>query len=215
MPTEDEPPRRPLSGRRAQAARNDPVILDAARQVFMADPAAPVSAVAKAAGVGISALYKRFPSKEDMLARICRDGLSEYVTIADAAAQIEDSEEAFRTFMRGIVDADVHSLTVRLAGRFTPSEDFAPLVSDSGRLTQRLFTRAKDCGAIRPDAVVNDLVMIFEQLSAIHLGGTERTRALRRRYLALHLGALRSEPPPKLPGPGPTDEELGERWRRD
>jgi hypothetical protein len=47
----------PLSGRKAQANRNDQVILDAARQVFIADPAAPISAVAKEAGVGISALY--------------------------------------------------------------------------------------------------------------------------------------------------------------
>ena len=49
----------PMSGRKAQAARNDEVILDAARAVFVADPGAPVSAVADAAGVGMSALYRR------------------------------------------------------------------------------------------------------------------------------------------------------------
>src|SRR5215211_7459340 len=41
---------RPLSGRRAQAARNDERILDAAREVFLADPGAPISAVAEHAG---------------------------------------------------------------------------------------------------------------------------------------------------------------------
>src|ERR1700730_6887879 len=45
----------PMSGRRAQAARNDDLILDAAREVFIADPGAPISAVAERAGVGISA----------------------------------------------------------------------------------------------------------------------------------------------------------------
>ena len=51
-----EPPPTPLSGRRAQAAANDAVILASARAVFTADPSAPISAVAQHAGVGISAL---------------------------------------------------------------------------------------------------------------------------------------------------------------
>ena len=53
----------PLSGRRAQAARNDVRILEAARTVFVADPDAPISAVAKRAGVGISALYRPWDCK--------------------------------------------------------------------------------------------------------------------------------------------------------
>src|SRR5262249_44194404 len=53
----------PLSGRRAQARRNDGRIRDAARDVFTADPDAPMSTVAARAGVGISALYRRYASK--------------------------------------------------------------------------------------------------------------------------------------------------------
>src|SRR5580704_4810648 len=49
----------PLSGRQAEAARNDRRILESARAVFVADPAAPITAVARHAGVGISALYTR------------------------------------------------------------------------------------------------------------------------------------------------------------
>ena len=37
-----------MSGRRAQAARNDTLILAAARDVFLADPTAPIAAVAGA-----------------------------------------------------------------------------------------------------------------------------------------------------------------------
>src|SRR4029079_6313948 len=47
----------PMSGRQAEAARNDQRILESARAVFVADPGAPITAVAKHAGVGISALY--------------------------------------------------------------------------------------------------------------------------------------------------------------
>ena len=75
----------PLSGRRAQAARNDKLILDAARAVFVADPAAPIAAVATRAGVGIAALYRRYPSKEELLRHLASDGLQRYITAAEAA----------------------------------------------------------------------------------------------------------------------------------
>src|SRR5262245_13027551 len=111
----------PLSGRRAQAARNDEVILKAAREVFLADPGAPISAVAQAAGVGMSALYRRYPSKEDLIRRLCTIGLQTYIDLAQDCVDDEgDPWEAFATFMRRAVDAHTNALTLRLAGTFTP-----------------------------------------------------------------------------------------------
>ena len=52
----------------------DERILQAARDVFLADPEAPVAAVAARAGVGISALYRRFESKEDLVRRVAGAG---------------------------------------------------------------------------------------------------------------------------------------------
>src|SRR5215472_17437298 len=111
----------PLSGRRAQAARNDRLILEAARSVFVADPEAPISAVAERAGVGISALYRRYASKEDLLRHLCLDGLQRY--IGAAVADEGDPWNAFATFMRRVVEADTPSLTNRLAGTYTPDEE--------------------------------------------------------------------------------------------
>src|SRR5262249_41057303 len=74
-----------LPGRQAEAARNDQLILDAARAVFIADPAAPVSEVAKRAGVGIAALYRRYPSQEHMLRKLSGDGLNRYIAEAEQA----------------------------------------------------------------------------------------------------------------------------------
>src|SRR5919109_1520179 len=102
----------------------DSAILAAAREVFVADPGAPVSAVAARAGVGMSALYRRYPSKEDLLRRLCADGLERYVAAAEAAlADDGDPWIAFVEFMRRIVDADTHSLTLRLVGTFTPTDE--------------------------------------------------------------------------------------------
>ena len=113
----------PLSGRRAQAARNDDRILEAAREVFVANPEAPIADVAKRAGVGISALYRRYPSKEDLLRTLCADGLDRYIATVEAAlADAGDPWEAFASFMRSAVDNDSTSLTLHLAGTFTPTE---------------------------------------------------------------------------------------------
>jgi AcrR family transcriptional regulator len=201
------------SGRRAQAARNDERILEAAREVFIANPSAPIADVAKRAGVGISALYRRYASKEDLLRALCADGLRRYISAAEAAAADEaDAWEAFAAFMRSVVAADAASLTQKLAGSFEPTEDLYRAATYAGELNVRVFERAQQAGAIRSDADVNDLGLIFEQLASIRLGDRERTQALRRRYLALALDGLRAQAHDPLPGPAPSGEELTSRW---
>ena len=200
-----------LSGRRGQAARNDVTILDAARAVLTADPTAPVSAVAQAAGVGISALYRRYPSKEALLGQLCLDGLREYLVVAREAQQHSDPWEAFATFVRGIVASDVHGLTVNLAGRFVPTDEHRDLAAESGRLAAKILATAHAAGVVREDLDPQDLAMIWEQLTAIRLGDAERTAALRRRYVEIHLQGLRPGPA-ALPESPPTSAELGARW---
>jgi AcrR family transcriptional regulator len=205
-----------LNGRRAQAARNDDAILAAARAVFIAEPDAPIGDVARAAGVGISALYRRYPSKEALLATLCLDGLRQFVAIAQQAAGVADPWEAFVQFLRGVVDADVHSLTVHLAGRFTPTPEHRELAVQAGELGDGILHRAQQGGAVRADIVSGDLPMVFEQLAAIRLGDDEQIRLLRRRYLDVQLAGLRSEAVSygPLPGAAPTAAELGARWER-
>ena len=203
----------PMSGRKAQAARNDQLILEAARAVFIADPTAPISAVAERAGVGISALYRRYPSKEELLRRLCADGLRRYVAAAETMLADEgDPWEAFAGFMRTLVDADSNSLTQRLAGTFTPTEGLYRAAATAQRLNERIFARLRAAGVIRPDLDVNDIGLILEQLASVRFGDERRANRLRHRYLALFLDAMRRPAGPPLPGPPPTWSELGERW---
>jgi AcrR family transcriptional regulator len=204
---------RAMSGRRAEAARNDELILAAAREVFIADPTAPISAVAARAGVGIGALYRRYESKEELIRVLCLRGLSEYVAVAERAIAIEDPWESFVFLMEGLVEASVHSLTIRLAGLFTPTDEFSPLVQAAERLNRELLGRAKHAGVVRDDLEVDDISLLLEQLAAIRVGDPERTAQLRRRYLALQLEALHATAQGVLPGPPPQPEELAARWR--
>jgi AcrR family transcriptional regulator len=203
----------PLSGRRAQAARNDQVILEAAREVFVADPGAPVSAVAQRAGVGISALYRRYASKEELLRWLCLEGLHRYIAAAEAAIADEgDAWTAFSSFMRRVVEADTHSLTLSLAGTFTPIPELYREATRAQELNVRLFERARSAGAIRSDLEVDDLAFLFEQLAAIRVDDRERTSELRQRYLALVLDGLRGGSAAPLPGPAPSWAEISGRW---
>lgn len=202
-----------LSGRRAEAARNDERILEAAREVYVADPNAPISAVARLAGVGMSALYRRFASKEDLLRELCGEGLRIYVAEAEMAlADASDPWISFARFLRNIVEADTASLTLRLAGTFTPTEELIVDAARSQELNVLLVERTKAAGDLRPDFDVNDLALIIEQIAAIRVGGEERTRQLRRRYVTLILEALHVPTVAPLPGPPPTWEELSGRW---
>jgi AcrR family transcriptional regulator len=209
----DETTASPLSGRRAQAARNDIRILEAAREVFVADPEAPIAAVAERAGVGIGALYRRYASKEELLRRLCAEGLRRYIAEAEVALADEgDPWETFASFVRRVVDADTHSLTLRLAGTFNPTEELYRDSRKAQSLNVRLFERTKAAGALRPDLAVDDLSVLFEQLAAVRIGGEERTHQLRRRYVELLLDALRVSSGSPLPGPPPSWEEISRRW---
>jgi AcrR family transcriptional regulator len=202
-----------MSGRRAEAARNNTRILESARAVFVANPAAPISAVAEHAGVGISALYRRYPSKEDLLRTLCANGLRTYIDAVETALDDQgDPWAAFVTFMERIVEADNLALTVKLAGTFTPTEDLYRESQRGQQLNQRLVERTKAAGALRADIDVNDLTFIFEQLSTVRVDEAARTKALRKRYLELFLQAMHTGGDTPLPGPAPTWQEVAARW---
>jgi AcrR family transcriptional regulator len=209
--TEEMTPR--LPGRQAEAARNDQRILEAARAVFTADPTAPISAVAERARVGMSALYRRYRSKEELLQQLSLEGLRRYIAEVEVAlADDSDPWEAFAAFMHRAVDADTSSLTLHLAGTFTPTEAHWHDGETAFQLNVRLLDRTKAAGVLRQEIEVGDLSLLFEQLAAIKLGDPQRTRQLRQRYLALLLDALRETSGAPLPGPPPSWDEISRRW---
>jgi AcrR family transcriptional regulator len=114
--TAQRPPRR--------AARNDQRILESARAVFADDPAAPIAAVAEHAGVGISAIYRRYASKDELLQQLAGDGMRRDLERAEEALAYEaDPWDAFVHFMRRSVDEGASSTTSRLAGTFPVTDE--------------------------------------------------------------------------------------------
>jgi AcrR family transcriptional regulator len=206
------PARSSLSGRAAEAARNDRQIYESAREVFLANPDAPITAVAQHAGVGISAVYSRYGSKEELLRRLSRDGLEKALEEIEVAAQDDrDPWMVFADFMRRLVDADIAALTLKLAGKFTPTEDMFEFAARlDTELSKLVLSRAKP--VLRPGVDVGDVSQVLELVGTIKVSDPERTQELRRRYLALMLDGLRRDHSGRLPGRAPTREEINEPW---
>ena len=143
----------PRRGRQAEAERNNVRILRAAREVFIANPAAPISEVAIRAGVGIAALYHRYPSKNALLAQLCLDGQDTYIELVEKAlASTGDPWMTYVQWLSDIVAADTHALTVHLAGQFTPDERHAARTEQMIKGTVECSRGQADrCRAPRPD----------------------------------------------------------------
>jgi AcrR family transcriptional regulator len=203
----------PLSGRRREAARNDVEIMAAAREVFLADPTAPISAVADRAKVGISALYRRYASKDDLLRELARDGLVRYITeLERALTDDRDPWTVYTDCLTRILDGGSQALAQRLAGTFTPTPDLSELAQRAGTLAAAVHDKAQRGGVLRTDVTAADVVLLLETLSAVTVPNADAGQALRRRYLTLFLQALHAPGTAPLPGPAADPAELAARW---
>src|SRR6202012_735300 len=202
------------------AARNDVEILTAAREVFLDDPSAPISAVAARAKVGISALYRRYASKDDLLRELARDGLMRYITeleraltaLDDAPADDLDPWAIYTDCLIRILDGGSQALAQRLAGTFTPTADLSELARRAGMLAAAVHEQAQRHGVLRADVTTGDVVLLLETLSAVTVSSADGGAALRRRYLSLLLQALHAPAAGPLPGPAADPAQLAARW---
>jgi AcrR family transcriptional regulator len=202
-----------LSGRRAEAAANDGRIIEAAREVFITDPEAPIAAVAERAGVGISALYRRYAGKEELLGTLCAIGQETYLAeVERALADDGDPWGVYVGWLRRIVDADTHALTVRLAGTFTPTEAHLERAERMRKLGTALFKRTMAAGALRDGLTFLDVALLLELVSMTRLGDADRAAELRRRYLEVLIAGISSGASASLPGRAPTWAEQTARW---
>jgi AcrR family transcriptional regulator len=204
----------PMSGRRAQAAQNDGRILDAAREIFISDPGAPISAVAARAGVGIAALYRRYENKEDLLRALAKDALARYRDdLLTALADDGDPWDAYRNCLARIVAGRSQALAGRLAGTFAPTPEMGELATQTRELMDKLHQRAQRENVLREDVTSADIVLLLEMIMLIDVSGAGEQVALRARYLALVLQSLKFPGTAPLPGPAADAADLAGRWR--
>ncbi|WP_344685247.1 helix-turn-helix domain-containing protein [Saccharopolyspora taberi] len=196
---------------RNSAAYDDQVIA-AARMVFAEQGfAAPMSEVARRAGVGVASVYRRYPSKQALMEAVRIASFDRIIQLADMAlATRNDPFSALATFMRDCLEENTPVGTVLppLDEGHVYSEEFHRLQNKMAGLVDRLVTEAQDAGAIRKDVNWADILLLFKHLNP-NLPISEHRRAeFRARYVSIVIEGLRSDS--ELPAPGPGEAE----WRR-
>jgi AcrR family transcriptional regulator len=179
---------------RADAQVNHDRVLEAAALAFARDGSdVSLKAIAREAGVGIGTLYRRFPTRENLIEAVYR---SESARLSASAAELLETQQpivALRTWMDGFVDymATKHGMAEAL---------HAVLVTD-GELrmqTRDLMTSALatllaagvDTGTVRADADPEDTLMGLGGVTLI--AGQPEQRDLAGRLLDLLIDGLKS-----------------------
>ncbi|MFF0628161.1 TetR/AcrR family transcriptional regulator [Streptomyces sp. NPDC004296] len=206
-------------GRRREADHNDIRLMQAAREVFAEQGwEAPVSAIARRAGIGMGSLYRRYPSKEQLAQRMRIVGMEQLTALVHTALTEEDEPwSAFARFLRDALSAQgLGTPLLPVLGGRLPATDEVDAAADRLRTAfDALVGNAHRAGVLRADFTSADMPLLLEHLTPRLPVPDERAAALHLRYLDLVLQGLRTsaaDSPTPLPGPAPDWAELRELW---
>jgi AcrR family transcriptional regulator len=208
-----ERPERPL---RRDAQRNRELLVAAAREVF-AERGVDVALeeIARRAGVSIGTLYNRFPTRGHLIDAIFADRFRATEEIAERALAMDDPWEGFVFFHYSVcelqaADRGYNDVASRYISAATATEEAK---ARSHELIKRVFDRAREAGALRPDVTLEDLAFVIWG----HARTVEATAALAprawRRHLAIMLDGLRASSAHPLPEPPLQPEQVQRAMR--
>jgi len=190
---------------RADAARNRAAIVAVARDVFAEHGLeAPLEGIAARAGVGIATLYRRFPTREKLVAAALVGKVAEYAEAARHALAAPDPWVGFAGFVERICElqAGDRGLSDLLSMTLSADEQVEQLRQTANELLVTVIDRAKAAGALREDFVAEDLVLLLLATAAVmHATRADAPQAWRR-FVALALDAFHSRQGHEPPGPG-------------
>ena len=187
-----ETPAQPL---RADARRNREAIVAAARAVFAESGLdVPLDAIARRAGVGRGTLYRRFPTRDDLVAAIHEDNLEALERVASesrdpdrALVDILASAAGMLAADRGFVEylrrqPGVSQITQHVDERFLAIID-------------KPLRRAKRAGIVRRGLRAADVLLVVDMLGGAAIAsGADRHEGRVLRALDLLLDGLRPRP---------------------
>lgn len=184
---------------RADARRNRDALLAAARDVFANQGLdAPLDAIAKEAGVGRATLYRRFPTRDTLIAAIFED---DFEALQAAAVGAEDPSRALFAILDAAFEMQRHNLGfTELFTRRPPGEDV--LLNIGQRFTEVIdpaLAAAQAAGHVRPDittAEIGTVMLMMGVATANFRLQHEDGEARRQRTINLLLDAL---DPPRAP----------------
>jgi AcrR family transcriptional regulator len=151
-------------GLRADAERNRERLLAAAREVFAEQGLdASTNEVARRAGVGVATLFRRFPTRDDLVEAVFAQKMADYVAAIDTGLANPDPWIGFCNYIARICEmqaadrgfADLLTLSFPGAKALEAERD------RSGEALGELIDRAKAAGKLRDEFAHQDVPLIL------------------------------------------------------
>lgn len=181
---------------RADAERNRSRILRAASEVFSTEGLdGSIAEVARRAGVGIATLYRRFPTREDLVEAVFAEKIASCLAQVESALADPDSVSALRSYLETL--CEMQRSDQGFSGVMTTSGMRAGDVQhDHAEAWQglvQLVDRANSTGRMRPGFRAEDVTMLLEGNAGVIASNPANTEASRR-FVAYMLDAFGTAP---------------------
>jgi AcrR family transcriptional regulator len=153
---------RPL---RADAERNRRLLLDAAAEVFAERGLeVGIAEIAQRAGVGHGTLFRRFPTKQHLIAAIVVDRMQEATARGRGLVDSADPVQALFDFLGDLVGRQQldRALFAAVTDEFLANADIRAAHADLVGVLDALLRRAQETGAVRGDVGAVDVLMLFK-----------------------------------------------------
>jgi AcrR family transcriptional regulator len=171
---------------RVDAQRNLERVLDAAAEMFAASgPDVSVHEIAERAGVGHATVFRRFPSKDDLMLAVIERHVAEMRSLAEDALGADDPGKAFFDFVWQVAELNMqapglHRCVVHCGEK--------PGAAELAALGEKVVRRAQRAGAVRSDVKAEDVPLLIRGALLSAPPGHWR------RYLEVILDGLHAEP---------------------
>jgi AcrR family transcriptional regulator len=190
---------------RRDAQRNRDAIVAAARQLFCDQGLeAPLDEIARRAGVGIATLYRRFPSRVELLDAVLADTLQAHIEVAEQALAMDDLWEGFAFYLEETcrLQASDRGQNDAMGMRFPRTPALEAARRRLYDLGGQLIARAQEAGQLRGDFTHEDLAFVTwansRILPAVRAAGAPNAW---RRHLGFLLDGFRAGQATPLPEP--------------
>ncbi|GAA4607436.1 TetR/AcrR family transcriptional regulator [Actinoallomurus liliacearum] len=189
-----------MTGRLPHSLRSDALdnrerVLDAARALFAADGLdVPMREIARRAGVGPATLYRRFPTKRLLVTEVFTDEMRACHAIVDQGRAHSDPWRGFCLVIEKLCELHARNrgFTDAFMATFPDAVDLAAGREHALNSIAELARRAKDTGRLRPDFVLDDLILMLMANRGIHATSMAAQITASRRFAALMIRAFQA-----------------------
>ena len=189
---------------RADAERNRERILAAARDVFAERGLdAPLEAIARRAGVGQATLYRRFPTRQDLLVAAVGPKLVAYTEAIERALKEPDPWRGFCDYLTTIAGMQKGDRGFRdiLTQAFPDAPELRAQRDRVYHGAAELIERAKATGRLREDFVPEDVPLLLMANAGVVAATAEHAPESSDRLVGYLLQAFSSAAAGELPPP--------------